>query len=323
MIFTTQEINNGVDEKSNLNYLVPIGYIARNRRDEILFKERSKIRFYTDEITLDSSVFIIKSKNRVSFVHVDANYDDNISLGKIEEELQYVLMDEENGSANKIMVWRCFNIPVRKDAVAKQQETNSTIELIWIDIQEKLKEKLKDLMEFKEINVVESISISLDDKSPQLARISIENLQTCSINQTLLNSVSIINDFVDPAIELKGPPENIVIFQDGCWNEKLIHQVTTPNQLANDFLNNDPNQYINFLDAFLKVHKTINSTQLNNFIDQLFQSINAYRESFNKGPIQKLKVSPNENCPCKSKQKFKKCHGSIKNGIVRKLYLEY
>ncbi|EGC31103.1 hypothetical protein DICPUDRAFT_40464 [Dictyostelium purpureum] len=317
--FTTQSINDLFS--SSLNYSIPIGFIARNER--VLGKEENeKIRFYTEEITLDSSVFIFKSKNRITFVHIDSNYDDRINLEKIEEELQYVLSDKDNGD-EMVMVFRCFNIPVRKDAVEKQRETNSTVELIWIDIQNKLKEKLKGIIEFKEINVVESISISLSDKAPILQRIPEEYLKVSKINQSLLNSISIINDFVDPAIQLKGPPSNIIIFENGLWNDQLISQMTTPNTLANEFLLQDPNQFEKYLEPFLKIHNSIDSTQLNNFIDQLFQAINIYRGSLNLGSIKKAKVGPNDICPCKSKQKFKKCHGSIKNGIIRKTYLEY
>ncbi|KAF2075346.1 hypothetical protein CYY_003322 [Polysphondylium violaceum] len=301
----------------NNNYLIPIGFIARNDDKE----NPGDIRFYTDEITLDSSIFIFKTQSRLSFIHIDANVGDNegsLTLDHLVNEIEYV---QVNNQDSRVEVWRCHNIPVGKEAVAKQKESNNRIEKMWGYL-EQVAEKLP-IIDLKLLNVVETVSMSHSDKEPQLPRISPNQLAKSIVSQKLLNAVSLISDFVSPNLDKK-VPDNLVIFENGTWNATLIQEITTPNPLANEMVTVNPNLYSEFIAHFLTVYKGISTTEINNFIDNLFESINLYRE-YTKigGNIKKVKVGANENCPCASKQKFKKCHGTPKSSVIRKFYLSY
>eukprot|EP01132_Coremiostelium_polycephalum_P002226 gene2226-2743_t len=264
-------------------YLIPIGYIARNSDDN---EQNKEIRFYTDEVTLDSSVFIIKSENRISFFHMDLlSLDSVITVDQFKSEIEYV---NNNNNNNCTIVWRCFNIPKEKEAAKKQQEANHEIEMIWLNIKKEFSTSNDNIkIEFKELNILETCSISLSDQVPQLYRISTDDLAPNPVSQKLLNSVSLINKFVSPSIIKNNINNNTtnnnndnddnnnktttkginIIFSEGTWVDNEIQKLTKVHNEGLPLLEKDPNLYVDFIDAFVKAHPQLSLTQ---FIEQLF-----------------------------------------------------
>ncbi|KYQ90002.1 hypothetical protein DLAC_08576 [Tieghemostelium lacteum] len=300
-----------------MNFLIPIGYIARNEKNE----QSSAIRFYTDEVTLDSSVFICKSMSRISFLHIDSRLDNSNRLKDINNEIEYA----QQNNSEKVKVFRCYNKPASKEAKEKQMETNHEIESIWIDLQKQFPN-----VEYIEMNVIETVSISLLDSDPLLIRIPIEKLEKSNISQKLINAISLIHDFMYPSSTTStenntNSNETKIIFENQQWSQDTFNNITNRLPSDNRMLQENPNDYENYLEAFLKIHTYLSAGQLINYIDQLFESINIYRESLGKSTIKKLKVGNNDNCPCTKVKpnKFKKCHGANKFGLIRKHYYSY
>ncbi|GAM24028.1 hypothetical protein SAMD00019534_072030, partial [Acytostelium subglobosum LB1] len=264
---------------SIVNYLIPTGFIARLQQQSNESNNINNNRLYCNSITLDSSVFIIRSitstSKLVSLMHIDL-YSGSISSYQslLTSELDHHLSIATSTATDAatptatVTVWRCHNIPISKEPKAKQQQTNREIDDLWIKVVEKHSAASSHGIKFMEINVVETASISLNDEAPLLHRIPEQSLQQCPIDETLIKSVVLLND--------------IMSFPVMSW------------------LTNNDNTHPSIQPSLVAIAK--------------------YREFLRIPAMKQQKVGVNDVCPCKSGQKFKKCHGATGNS---KQYYSY
>ncbi|EGG19362.1 hypothetical protein DFA_02149 [Cavenderia fasciculata] len=282
------------------SYSIPIGFLARQQR----VADRD-VRFYCDDINLESSVFIVKSYNWISFIHTDL-YSSSFSFQDFEAELKYH-QDNNNSNNNNINVWRCHVI-AQKQPNSKPLELNE-MEEMWRDIQS------NKCATFEELNVHETTSIAHSDASPKLSKLKATDLAPSPISDKLLQSIKLVNELVNAQQEGQQQVEQqqqdnnnnsngLLIFNNG-WVQEKVEQLCKINDKAIVFIEKDPNASHPFIKA---LEKQMSNGEYTVFKSKCYDAINNIRLSQGKGAIKQIKVSPNETCPCKQQgKKFKKC----------------
>ncbi|EFA75470.1 hypothetical protein PPL_10974 [Heterostelium album PN500] len=329
-----------------MSYLIPSGFVGRTTK--------SDVRLYCDNVTLDSSVFVIKttaasssSFSLISIMHLDLHSGELVTdllMNEIKyhrQQLEQQQQQQQQQQDIKTTVWRCHNIPLTTEPKYKQAEANAEIDQIW---QEVLELPSTMNVECRAINVHETASMTLLEAEPQLFKVN--ELITTPIDSSLLRAISLINEIVslDSIINNNTEPttsstitesssstessttsssteektlKGSVIFNDNEWNQSVIEQLLKLDDKALPLVEVDPYLFQKYID---KLNLPLNDQTA--VVNQLFDAINRYRASKGLDVMKQQKVGPNDSCLCKSGQKFKKCHGGG-TGSTSKFFLLY
>eukprot|EP01133_Synstelium_polycarpum_P007311 gene7311-8508_t len=227
-------------------------------------------------------------------------YSNKLSLEDLEKEVARHLAVE--GDAIFTSCWRCHNLQTNEQAKQKQASTNEVIDAMWQEIQ--VRHPVSSRIIYKEFNVHETVSMSLVDEAPAMYRVAADVLNEPPINLDLVKAASILNKLVR-----------------NQWIDSTVDQLLALDDRASQLVTQDPYLYMPYAAQMQAKDSSINNTDMNRFIAQMFDAINALRQYKDLATMQQKKVGPNDVCPCKSTKKFKKCHGAL--NTTSKFYLFY